>query len=218
MMRILLLEDDALFAQSLQEFLEEQGYEITHAKSAEELLDETFAEKFDLYILDINIPGSSGLELLGQLREAEDETPAMFLTSYNDRQTLHEGFKSGADDYLKKPVDLDELVLRIEALLKRSGKRHRSYRFSNGVSYDLEHDRVLQDDRDLKLAAKVVELLKLFIEHERQVVTKEMMQDRLWVDEEFSEGSLRVYINKLKKILPENSIVNIKGVGYKLEP
>ncbi|MDP1784659.1 MAG: response regulator, partial [Sulfuricurvum sp.] len=113
---ILLLEDDLLFGESIQDFLEEEGYVVTLCRNGHEALEVTYAAKFDLYLLDINVPLMNGLSLLGLLRKAEDQTPALFLTSHSDMETLTQAYENGADDYLKKPFDIQELTVRIRAL------------------------------------------------------------------------------------------------------
>ncbi|MGM0533489.1 MAG: response regulator transcription factor [Campylobacterota bacterium] len=213
---IAFLEDDTLFAGSLQEFLEDAGFSVTHAATGQKLLDITFAGHFDLYLLDINLPDCQGSSLLKELRGAGDDTPAIFLTSYKDKEMLQQAFVCGGDDYIKKPVDLDELLLRIEAVLKRSGRLSAErITLCEGVVYDTQKQLIFQDNRQLQLPSKVLGLLDLFLDNKGVIVTKEMISSRLWDGEDFSEGSLRVYVNKLKKLLPEGSIENIKGVGYR---
>ena len=215
--KILLLEDDALFGASLCEYLEDEGYSVYWAQNIAEAIEITFDTEFALYILDINLPDGDGKGFLKELRQANDTTLALFLTSYKDKETLKEGFVSGADDFLTKPVDMDELLLRMQALLKRSGKLIESITFSNGVVFDMQQCRLLHEGKDLKFTVKALQLLQLFVKNRGEVITKEQIQDAIWHDEEFSEGSLRVYINRLKKILPLDSIVNLKGVGYRFE-
>ena len=218
MFNILVLEDDELFASTLEDFLSEEGFAVDLAFNGEECLDLNYEKKYDLYIFDINVPKINGLDLLKQLRSAGDETPSIFLTSYKDKDTLHEGFLNGCDDYLKKPVDLDELILRIKALLKRNKKQFEIVSLSPTLSFNPETKRVLEKGIDLNLSVKITDLLELFIENRGSIVTKEMIISKLWnMDEEYSEGSIRVYINHIKKLLGKESILNVKGIGYKVE-
>ena len=216
-MNILLLEDDNLFAVSLIDFLEDEGFKIDHAKDGEELLELNFSNNYDLYLLDINVPKINGLELLKQLRLSQDETPAIFLTSYKDKDTLRNGFKSGADDFLTKPVDLDELTLRITALLKRCGKQLEIIQLDN-ITFTPSIKEIAVNNKIVKLPIKVIELFELLCENRTRIVSKEMIISRLWsCDESYSEGSIRVYITKLKQLFSkDNMIENIKGVGYKI--
>lgn len=198
--------------------MDEEGFEVDVANDGEEALELNFSKNYDLYIFDINVPKINGLDLLSQLRDSDDLTPTIFLTSYKDKDTLHQGFKSGCDDYLKKPVDLDELLFRIKALLKRNNKGFETIKINDEFSFDAQNKRLLYNDKDVNLPLKVAELLQLFIEQKNQIVTKDMIASRLWsTDEEYSEGSIRVYINNLKKVLGKDFIINLKGIGYKVE-
>ncbi|RXJ88349.1 DNA-binding response regulator [Arcobacter sp. CECT 8983] len=218
MIKILILEDDELFLETLEDFLCDEGFTVKCAKDGEEVLDYCFEEKYDLYLLDINVPKISGIELLKRLREANDTTPTIYLTSHKDKEMLTKGFLSGCDDYLKKPVDLDELLLRINSLLKRSGKLKKQINLPNNMVFDVRNRRLIKDEKDLNLTSKVIDLLELFLEQKEAIVTKDMIINRLWsYSEDYSEGSIRVYINNLKKIFGKDSITNLKGIGYKFE-
>jgi DNA-binding response OmpR family regulator len=216
--KILLLEDDELFASTVEDFLSDEGFEIDIASDGEKCLELNFEKNYDLYIFDINVPKINGLELLEQLRQSEDNTPTIFLTSYKDKDTLQNAFLKGCDDYLKKPVDLDELILRIRALLKRNKKNFESINLSDTLVFNPSNKRVYENGIDLNLPIKVLELIELCIENRGEIVTKNMIISKLWAtNEEYSEGSIRVYINQIKKILNKDAISNIKGIGYKIE-
>jgi len=215
-MNILLLEDDELFASSLIDFLDDEGFEVDHSTHIEKFLDMTYCKYYDLYLLDINIPDGSGLDMLKDLRDSNDNTPAIFLTSYKDKETLKDGFKNGADDFITKPIDLDELMYRIDAILKRVGKQTSLIKIEDLV-YNPMTKEIFKDNIALKLPIKVLELFELLYANRSKVVSKEQIIDKLWgIDEQYSEGSIRVYINKIKQLLNQNSVENIKGVGYKL--
>ena len=218
MHKILVLEDDELFASTLEDFLEDEGFDVDLAYDGEQCLDLNFDKNYDLYIFDINVPKINGLDLLEQLRKAGDTTPSIFLTSYKDKDTLHDGFLRGCDDYLRKPVDLDELSLRIKALLKRNNKQFDVIDLGSNLTFNPLTKRVYEKEEDLNLPIKVLELIELFIEHRGEIVTKDMIISKLWTaSDEYSEGSIRVYINSVKKLLGKDSLSNIKGVGYKIE-
>ncbi len=153
MIKILLLEDDELFSSSLIDYLEEfEGYIVTHAKNSNELLSLTYENRYDLYILDINLPDINGLDLLGELRTANDNTPAIFLTSYKDKETLKNGFLKGADDFMTKPCDMDELILRINSLMKRCLKQ--TIVIIKNVEFNLDNKSVLKDGIQIKFGLK----------------------------------------------------------------
>ncbi|WP_198304517.1 response regulator transcription factor [Arcobacter vandammei] len=219
MYKILLLEDDKLFASTLEDFLSSESFLLDIAKDGEEALNLNYENNYDLYIFDINVPKINGLELLKLLRENKDETPTIFLTSYKDKDILKDAYLKGCDDYIKKPVDLDELILRIKAVLKRNNKEFSPINLDENTTFNPISKRVLQNGIDINLPIKVVELLELFLEKKDEIVSKEMIIRKLWsANQDYSEGSIRVYINQLKKIFKnKNCIKNIKGIGYKFE-
>ncbi len=218
MNKILVLEDDTLLLETLEDFLEDESFEIKTAVNGEEVIEFAYENSFDLYLFDINVPKINGIDLLKELRKNGDNTPTIYLTSYKDKEKLTEGFLSGCDDYLKKPVDLDELLLRINSLLKRSGKFFEEVKLSEELSFNPKNRRILNSGKDIYAAAKVIDLLELFLENKDSIISKDMIIDKLWsFDEEYSEGSIRVYINNLKKIIGKEKIKNIKGIGYKIE-
>jgi len=217
LIKILLLEDDLLFGETLTDLLEDEGYEVTHSPNGQSALDATFEHRFDLYLLDINVPLIDGVSLLKELRDADDNTPAIFLTSHKDKEMLERGFLSGCDDYLTKPFDNDELLLRLKALLKRSVKDE--VKCVNLLCHDTTHKRILYDKKELDLSKKEYELLLLLMQHASSAVPKEMILDELWSSSDGgSDGAIRVYINRLKHLLPQVTIQNIRGIGYKLVP
>ncbi|AXH09866.1 DNA-binding response regulator [Malaciobacter halophilus] len=218
MNKILILEDDELFAQTLEDFLEEEGFDVDLAYNGEEALELNYENNYDLYLLDINVPKINGLDLLKELRTSGDMTATIFLTSYKDKQTLEKGFNNGCDDYLKKPVDLDELLLRVKSVLKRCGKSIKEIKLCEDIIFNPITRRVYKNSQDLNVPIKIVSLLELFLENRNSIISKEMIISKLWsVSEEYSEGSIRVYINNLKKIIGKDKIINIKGIGYKIE-
>lgn len=213
MHKILLAEDDKLLAESLDDFLGEHGFAIVHEPNGQSALERTFSEKFDLYLLDINIPLIDGITLLGELREVGDCTPAIFLTSHKDKEYLQNAFNGGGDDYITKPFDADELLLRIQALLKRSNGSQKKY----GLVNDTLHKRIVYQEQELDLSAKEYELMALFMQHANKTIPKELILQKLWSSENGgSEGAIRVYVNRIKTLVPNIEIQNIRGVGYKL--
>ena len=213
--KILLLEDDMLFGETLVDLLQEEGFEVLHYPNGQAALDATFQSRFDLYLLDINVPLINGVTLLEELRHAEDDTPTIFLTSHKDREMLEQGFKSGADDYITKPFDNSELLLRIQALLRRSKKELTSS--VGALTHDEKLKRILYENQELELSKKEYELLLVLMQYANKSVPKELILNELWSSSEGgSEGAIRVYINRLKQLLPQMKIENIRGIGYRL--
>jgi len=220
MLKILLLEDDELFSLSLIDYLEEFGNAtVTHANTSAKMLEKIYENRYDLYLLDVNLPDINGLDLLKEIRTSTDETPTIFLTSYKDKETLTQGFLSGADDFLTKPFDMDELILRIKSLMKRVKKQ--SVIILGNIEVNLDTKEVKKDGNHYKFGLKALELFELFYQNNNAIVTKEMIINKLWnTDETYSEGSIRVYVNSIKKLFSDTllfSISNIKNIGYKIE-
>ena len=216
-LQILILEDDRLFAESLEDFLEEEGFSITIASDGEQALDFLYESDFSLLLLDVNVPKLSGFDVLSQIRKNSQNTPAIFITSFKDKESIKKGFLQGADDYLTKPIDLDELHLRILALLRRAHKLADSIMIGT-VSYHPKEGILLKEGTKYPLSKKVILLLELLIENQNHIVTTTRINEHLWTwDETPSPSSLRVYINELKNILGKERIINHKSIGYKLE-
>lgn len=213
--KILFLEDDRLFAESITDLLEDAGYDITHTPNGQNALEITYEKKFDLYLLDINVPLIDGVTFLRELRQSDDDTPAIFLTSYKDKEMLKSGFAIGADDYITKPFDTEELLLRIQAILRRIKKEKKVC--IRLLCHDLIHKRISYDAIELELSKKEYELLAVLMQHANNVVPIELIMQELWSSSESgSPGAVRVYINRIKSLLPDLEIQNIRGIGYKL--
>jgi len=211
--RILVLEDDQLFNETLEDFLEEEGYTVETAMDPYSALEMGYKHIFDLYLFDVNLPYENGFDLLEKLRQSGDTTPTIFLTSRNDKASLAEGFGKGADDYMKKPIDFDELILRIQAVLRRQIRQERmtigEYRL------DTVAKTLYLNEDALDITKKAIELLLLLVQAKGEVVSSDEIKNRLWAaGQSASDGALRVYVTQLKKYFPE-SISNVRGVGYR---
>lgn len=204
-----------LFGESIVDVLEEEGFEVVLCRNGQSALDETYKNQFDLYLLDINVPLIDGLSLLKELRRANDLTPTIYLTSHNEIDKLSQAFEIGADDYLKKPFNTDELIVRVHALLRRV--KGKSRHCAGILCIDELHKCILMGDKELALSLKEYQLMGLLIRNVGEIVTKEMIMDALWSPSEMiSDGAIRVYINRLKQEIGSDLIVNIRGVGYRL--
>jgi len=207
--KILLLEDDTLLGETLEELLDQEGYTVTLTTSANEAIDQSYENSFDLYIFDINVPDMSGLELLESLREADDKTPAIFISALIDLNSISKAFEIGADDYIKKPFFPEELLIRVNAKL--------STKTSKIVYKDLEYDSksktLKKDGKILALGEVQEQLFGLFINNVSQVMDKDILMECL---EKPSPTALRVALSKLKQTTGLE-IRNIRGVGYTLE-
>lgn len=206
-MKILLLEDNLLLSETLEIFLSKEGYDVDIALSMEEAEDLTFEKKYDLYLLDINLPEGSGLEFLEAMRFAQDDTPSIFITALNDINSMAKGFALGAVDYIKKPFDPQELLIRISAKFA-----------SDIVIYgDLEYDpssRLLRNKGEIVDLGNVqMNIFELLLSKRGSLVGKEELYECL---ENGSDMALRVAITKIKQKL-NLDIKNIRAKGYMIE-
>lgn len=217
MTQILLVEDDETLSELISEYLSEQGYDVTVRADAKAALDTAYERNFDILILDVKLPKGDGFSLLRELRRLGDDTPAIFTTSLNALQDLEIGYKSGCDDYLKKPYELKELLLRIQILLKRkfSHVNDEFIELNGGYKFYPSSKMLRQNGQIVSLSNKESELLALFLENKNALLSKEAIFEKIWnYSEEPSELSLRVYIKNLRRILGKDAIVNRRGDGY----
>ncbi len=219
-MKILLLEDDIALADIISEYLTDNNFELETVYDGEEALSAAYETRYDLYIFDVNVPAIKGFDLLKMLRENGDTTPTIFVTSLNDIEDVSKGFESGADDYLKKPFELAELLLRIKNIQKRAFTQQRStiIQISKDVTFDIDTELLHTEKGDISLPQKELKLLKHFLQHPNEVVTLENLYEVLWdYDENGSSESLRAHIKNLRKQLTQDMIQNLRGVGYRFE-
>ncbi|MDD3323945.1 MAG: response regulator transcription factor, partial [Sulfurospirillaceae bacterium] len=180
--RLLLLEDDINLSETVCEFLEDSGYEVKvvyDGKEAEEVL---YEERFDALLLDVNVPFKNGFAILKDVRAQNNTAPAIFLTSLNGMDDLSLGYQSGCDDYIRKPFELKELLLRIETLLKReffhatSEKVH----IAKHVEYDAKTHSLYVEGKEVFLQNKEAKLLKLFLQKQNEIIPHEVIMRELW--------------------------------------
>lgn len=210
-MDILLIEDDKLLAQSLSEFLKEEGFNVDVGYDTEDALNLTFDNHYDLYLFDINLNGESGLKIVKELKEAEDYTPVMFITALTSLDTIAEAFELGAVDYIKKPFHPQELVIRIKSKF-HDNPEDETIRYKN-IELDPKNYTIRIDGHHETIGEVQFKILQLLMERQNQVVSKEEL---LSIMHNPSDVALRVTINKLKHKF-DIPIKNIRGKGYTLE-
>ena len=202
MKNILLLEDDLILGETLKEILEDEDYKVTWVKDGNDGLSKTFEKDFDLYLFDVNVPFINGFELLQSLRENKDITPAIFITALIDIDNLTKGFKVGADDYIRKPFNANELIVRVDSLIKKSFKNYESTIKYNDLSYDIKEEKVYKENEEIHLSPSEHQLLVLFLKNIGKVINKDDILFNLHDNDTLgSDATLRVQISKLKKIL-----------------
>ena len=216
--KILLLEDDLTLNETVTEFLEENNFDVTPVYDGEEASDIIYEQQFDIFLLDVNVPLINGFELLKQKRKDGVTTPAIYITSLDSIDSLEDGYKSGCDDYIRKPFALKELLFRIESILKREFFHENSskIKIDENIEYDADSNLLFVDNKQVQLSSKEALLLKLFLQHANEAVSHEVIYEHLWEYEETpSESSLRTYIKNLRKIIGKDKIVSIKKLGYR---
>jgi len=217
-MNILLLEDDRVLAETVQEVLTDEGYDCYVAYTGESALDASYRTKFDLYLLDINVPGILGTTLLKELRASGDTTPAVFITSKADESSIVEGYRIGCDDYLRKPFSLAELKVRLNAVLKRVyGFSESTVSIGNDMMFDLDSLSLKQNSEVLALPKKEAMILAFFIKNQGRVVSKDELISAIWDDGFPSDAVIRVHISGIKKLIGSERLTTIKGMGYRFE-
>ena len=218
MIKILYLEDDISLSETITEFLRDNDFDVTTTYNSIDTLNELYNHNFDLLILDVNVPGIDGFELLKKLRDADILIPAIFTTTYNSIEDLDRGYECGADDYLKKPFALKELLHRINTICKRSfNTRNTIVNLAPNITFNITTNVLNQDGENQKLTQKELELLKLLVKNRNLLVTLTTIYETVWTpSESISDTSLRIYINNLRKILGKDKIINFKKQGYML--
>lgn len=215
-MKILFLEDDPVIADIVREFLSEL-YEVKHCFSSQEALKEAEEDGYDLYIFDINVPGISGIELLKSLRAFNDTTPAIFMTAYQEVSYLRQGFDAGANDFIRKPFELEELQARIENI-KRQFSMDEEIDIDEQTRFNTLTHKISKQGETLSISTKESQILHYLISNKNRVISTEEIVQNLWdYDEMPSDDTIRTYIKKLRHILGKEHICNVRGVGYRFE-
>ena len=220
---ILLCEDDESLGMLLREYLQAKGYDADLYLDGEAGHRAFVTSHYDMCVLDVMMPKKDGFTLAQEIREMNSDVPIIFLTARNLKEDIIEGFKIGADDYLTKPFSMDELVFRMEAILRRVKGTHTQsiiqYKLGK-FTFDLQRQILSIGNIQEKLTTKESELLCLLCAHANDVLLREMALKSIWIDDNyFNARSMDVYITKLRKHLkadPTIEINNVHGKGYKL--
>ncbi len=219
--RILVVEDESKVARALREGLERQGYEVVIAPNGEEGFFLVNAEKFDLVLLDLMLPGRDGLQVLSTLRKRGLQTPVLILTARDAIEDRVEGLDKGADDYLVKPFAFPELLARVRALLRRS-EQAPQLRLAD-LEMDVITRKAKRRGQYLELTAREFELLEYLLRHKEQVVSREMLARNVWKEPARAtplDNVMDVHINRLRRKVDEpfdrKLIHTVRGVGFVL--
>jgi DNA-binding response OmpR family regulator len=222
-LHILLCEDEESLGMLVREYLEAKGYNAELFLDGEAGYRAFMKKKYDMCLLDIMMPKMDGFALAKEIRLVNSEVPIIFLTAKNLKEDILEGFKLGADDYLTKPFSMDELVYRMEAILRRVKTKDQKNvtRFQLGkFIFDSQRQVLIYEDSQTKLTTKESELLTMLCVHMNEVLERDLALKTIWMEDNyFNARSMDVYITKLRKLLkadPEIEINNVHGRGYRL--
>lgn len=213
-MRLLLIEDDAQLGKAVFQGLR-QEYTADWFKSAEEGEAVIRDTPYDVIILDINLPGSSGLQWLRSLRQRKIDIPVLLLTARDTPAQRVEGLDAGADDYLIKPFDFEELLARIRALLRRRGALHENELHYRDITMDLDGKTVCKKGEVINLSAKEFDILRLLMENTGRCLSREQIEKKIYNwDDEFGSNTVEVHISGIRRKLGKEIIKTMRGIGY----
>ena len=214
-MRILLIEDDELISDAIAKYLKKESYKIDSVKTGEAGLTALDIEKFDAIILDITLPGKSGIEILTILRKRKITTPVLILTAQDSSNDVVTGLDAGADDYLAKPFNMEELCARLRALLRRqSGVTTPEIQYQD-IKLNPASHQVYKASQEVELSSTEYTILENLLLKKGRVMTRDQLAKSLYGwDDNLDSNALDVHIHNLRKKLGKDFITTIRGVGY----
>lgn len=216
-MKVLLLEDELMLQSAIKEYLTDTGYEVTAFEDGKEAYANICDNSYDLFIFDINTPSMDGLSLLDTLQKEKIYVPTIFISAITEIEQISKAYELGCYDYLKKPFHLKELSLHIERLLKMADIRAKSFvKISKMYSYDIENKSLLFDGVEQLLTHKQAQIMELLAVNINKVVDFEMLRYYAWDDSPVDNAIMRAEIHRLRRVLKEDLIVTLKGIGYTL--
>jgi len=217
-MRVLLAEDDDLLGDGLKTGLKQEGYTVDWVKDGQSAESALLDNEFDLVVLDLGLPKKAGLDVLKQLRNSGKDIPVLILTARDSVQDRVTGLDSGADDYLVKPFDLEELCARLRVLQRRTAGRSAPLIVHDGISLDPAAHKVLLNGEPISLSMREFVLLQHLMENIGRVIPRARLEEKLYGwDAEVESNSLEVFIHHLRKKLGADFIRTVRGVGYMIE-
>lgn len=219
MINIMVLEDDAKLNHIVCAFLRDNGYNVIACKSGMEAYDAMVDNMVDLIISDIMMPGIDGFEFAKSIREQDKTIPILFMTARDDISAKQKGFKLGVDDYMVKPIDMDELLLRVGALLRRANIANEKKLMVGGLTMNADEMTAYLHDEEIPLTVKEFNILFKLLSYPKRTFTRNQLMDEFWgVDKESTPRSVDVYINKLRDKFSDCTdfeIQTVHGLGYK---
>ena len=219
MFKILIVDDDRDFSKALETYLSRNGYEVCYAPGAEEAYDAIYKNVFDLIISDIMMPGTDGFQFATQIRSVNSTIPLLFISALDDIQSKHKGFQIGIDDYMVKPIEFDELKMRIKAILRRTGIAQSKRLVIGGTVLDREERSAYVDGVEVVLTPREFDIVFKLLSYPKKTFSRQTLMDEFWDSETTSSTrTVDVYVTKLRdkfSISKDFEIQTVHGLGYK---
>lgn len=218
-MKIFLLEDDYSLNRLITNVLEKRGFFVTNSEDGYDAMTQVLNNQYDLYILDINVSGFNGHDILEQIRKKDDKLPVIIVSAQLDIDNISKAYELGCNDYLKKPFEIEELILHIKYHIKSILKNDIDedvIELGSGFKFNSKDQNLYKHEHEISLTQKEKLLLTLFINNKGKTVTSEMIHEYVWNNKPMEAVSMRSMIHKLQKKLKNGMIANIRGIGYKL--
>jgi two-component system, OmpR family, response regulator QseB len=214
-MRVLVVEDDRMIAKGLHTALRQDGYAVEGVSDGRSASEALRSSKFDLVLLDLGLPGRDGLEVLRDLRRRGDATPVIIVTARDDIENRIEGLDAGADDYIVKPFDLNEVAARMRSVLRRAAGRGDPCIRHRGICLNAVSHSVERDGEPVMLSAHEFAVLEALLQRPGAVLSRAQLEDRLygWNDS-IESNAIEVYVHGLRRKLGSDAIRTLRGVGY----
>lgn len=216
-MKILLLEDEQMLSEAIHEYLLALGHRITLFYNGSDALEHLKKETFDLLILDINVPGIDGLELLEALHMLKIRTPALYISALVDIEGISRAYDLGCYDYLKKPFHLKELALRIDKVMQSCTVPQSHVKLSKSYAYDASTSTLMCDNVTQPLSKRQLQIIDLLARNRGRVVDFDQFRTYVWDEEYVDNATIRAEVSRLKKSLKEDFIQNIRALGYMID-
>ena len=219
MFKILLVDDDRDFSKAVIAYLGRSGYEMDYASTADEAYDKIYAQVYDLILSDIMMPGTDGFQFASHIRAINRNIPLLFISALDDISSKHKGFQLGIDDYMVKPIELDELLMRIKAILRRSGIAQSKRLVIGDTVLDREERSAYVSGVEISLTQREFDIVFKLLTHPKKIFSRQALMDEFWDSETTSSTrTVDVYVTKLRDKFSSSKdfeIQTVHGLGYK---
>jgi len=216
-MKILLLEDEVMLNESICEYLETQGHNIESYVDGLKAYEAIISNSYDLLVLDISVPTLDGLSILEKVHAQKVHTPAIYISALVDIEDISRAYDLGCYDYLKKPFHLKELSLRLDRIKLANETPRVHLRLSKNYSYDQEHSQLLFKQEPQTLTKRQAQIIDILARNRGMVVDFDQFSTYVWDEQIVDNATIRAEVNRLKKYLQEDIIINVRGMGYMIE-